>query len=245
MKPKTHFGFKQVNIEDKQKLVSNVFDSVADRYDIMNDIMSFGLHRLWKERLMLELKPCEDCVLLDVASGTLDIALKFMKNGGNSAIASDINPNMLENGRKKLLESRFADSIRLECADAQQLPFEDNSFDYYTISFGIRNVPDINKALHEAYRVLVPGGKLICLEFSNVNNSMIRKLYKYYNFNIIPKVGKIVANDEAAYRYLAESIAKFPKAEEFSHMIMDAGFEEVSYTKLTFGVVALHIGYKV
>lgn len=247
IKKTTHFGFKTVEISQKEKLVEGVFSSVANKYDIMNDIMSFGLHRLWKRALMRELKPCIGNELLDVASGTLDIAKQFILNGGSHAVAVDINQHMLDKGLAKLKKENFNKKSQLElvCCNAEELPFEDDKFDYYTISFGIRNVTYIDKALKEAYRILKPGGKLICLEFSNVESHLISQINNFYLFNIIPKIGKIVANDEESYQYLSESIKRFPKAHVFERMIQNAGFENTRYTKMTFGVVAIHVGYKV
>lgn len=243
----THFGFKTVKTAQKEKLVEHVFSSVANKYDIMNDIMSFGLHRLWKQTLMQELAPFANNELLDVASGTLDIAKQFILNGGRHAVAADINQHMLDQGFAKLKKENFQQKSQLEliCCNAEELPFENDKFDYYTISFGIRNVTHINKALKEAYRVLKPGGKFICLEFSNVDSDIISQINDFYLFNIIPKIGKIVANDESSYQYLSESIKRFPKAHVFEKMIQNAGFENTKYIKMTFGVVAIHIGYKI
>lgn len=242
----THFGFETVAIEEKERRVEEVFSNVAKRYDIMNDIMSFGLHHLWKQSLISELRPFAGNELLDVASGTLDIAKHFIAHGGKHVVAADINQAMLNEGVAKLRAQNFNDLHKIEpvCCNAESLPFEDNSFDYYTISFGIRNVTNIAKALKEAFRVLKPGGKFICLEFSNVENEALSKINNFYLFNIIPKIGKIVVNDEASYKYLAESIKQFPKSHIFEHIIKEAGFINTRHTKQTFGVVALHTGYK-
>ncbi len=239
MSRKADFGFKQVAEEQKQSLVQGVFSSVAHKYDLMNDLMSFGMHRLWKRELLKEITPCADQTLLDVAGGTGDVAHMFLKAGGKSATVADLNKAMLASGKK-----RYPKGIKWVHANAETLPFKDHQFDYYTISFGIRNVTHIDKALKEAYRVLKPGGKFVCLEFSNVNNAVVRKLYDWYSFNAIPKIGKMIANDEDAYRYLVESIRRFPKATRFEHMIKQAGFNFTEFHKLTFGVVAIHIGYK-
>ncbi len=243
---KVDFGFKKVATSEKENLVKGVFSSVAGKYDIMNDIMSFGLHYLWKDRLMQELYPWKGHNLIDVASGTLDIAKKFLQNKGAAVKAVDINAQMLEAGYKKLLDDGFvSQNLEILCANAEELPIDDNSFDYYTISFGIRNVTHKDKALQEAHRVLKPGGKFVCLEFSNINNDLLRSVYNFYAFNVVPKIGKAIANDAEAYQYLVESIARFPAAQRFANFITEAGFENVSYTKMTFGVVALHVGYKI
>lgn len=242
----THFGFKTVEESRKEKLVGDVFSNVAKRYDLMNDIMSFGLHHLWKDSLMCQLRPFAGNHLLDVASGTLDIARHFLKNGGQHVTAADINQDMLDEGLQKLRASNFKDFNQLDlvCCNAESLPFEDDMFDYYTISFGIRNVTHIDVALAEAFRVLKPGGKFVCLEFSNVDNFALSKINDFYLFNIIPKIGKVVVNDRDSYQYLAESIKKFPKSYIFEQMIKNAGFSNTKHTKMTFGVVALHVGYK-
>jgi len=239
MSRKADFGFKQVAEEQKQSLVQGVFSSVAHKYDLMNDLMSFGMHRWWKRELLKEITPCADQALLDVAGGTGDIAHMFLNAGGKSATVADLNNAMLASGKK-----RYPKGIKWVHANAETLPFKAHQFDYYTISFGIRNVTYIDKALKEAYRVLKPGGKFVCLEFSNVNNAVVRKLYDWYSFNAIPKIGKMIADDEDAYRYLVESIRRFPKATRFEHMIKQAGFNFTEFRKLTFGVVAIHIGYK-
>lgn len=237
---KAKFGFKEVEASLKEPLVQEVFSSVAPKYDIMNDLMSFGLHKSWKRDLIAELSPGAGETLLDVAGGTGDVANRFLQAGGGSAVVADLNPEMLKAGKAKLSDPRLS----WVHANAEELPFPDNSFDYYTISFGIRNVTNIDKALSEAFRVLKPMGKFLCLEFSQVNTPILSKLYDLYSFNVIPKIGKVVANDEGAYRYLVESIKNFEPAPRFAKLIEHAGFENVSYTKLTFGVVAIHIGYK-
>ena len=244
---KTHFGFKTVENDQKQGMVQSVFDNVANKYDVMNDFMSFGLHRLWKDKLINEMVISDEDVLLDLAGGTGDIAKKYLRAGGKEAVVADLNKEMLKNGENKALDDNFQlrDKIKWVHANAQELPFEDNMFDFCTISFGIRNVTNIPMALKEIYRVLQPGGKFLCLEFSHVDNNIIKQFYDFYSFNIIPKLGKVVANDEDSYKYLVESIRKFPKAHVFSQMIEEAGFDMVEYQKLTFGVVALHVGYKV
>jgi demethylmenaquinone methyltransferase / 2-methoxy-6-polyprenyl-1,4-benzoquinol methylase len=239
MADKIDFGFKKVAKDRKQKLVQNVFSSVASKYDIMNDFMSFGLHRLWKKTLINELSPSFNEILLDLAGGTGDIANGFLKAGGGSTVVADLNRKMLDVGKKNLPDAR----IEWVHANAEDLPFADNVFDYCTISFGIRNVTDIDKALREAHRVLKYTGKFVCLEFSNVTNASLAKLYDRYSLNIIPYIGEKITGDREAYRYLVESIRKFPKATQFANMMKNAGFKNVEFIKLTCGIVALHIGY--
>lgn len=236
----THFGFKTVEHEKKQEMVQDVFSTVAKKYDIMNDLMSFGLHRLWKSEVIKELHPSEELSLLDVAGGTGDIANKFLSAGGGAATILDLNKEMLEAGKLKYPNSK-AEWVH---GNAEKLPFKAETFDLYTISFGIRNVTNIDKAIEEAYRVLKPGGKFVCLEFSNVSNEFIKKFYDFYSFKVIPFIGKKVAKSEDSYDYLVESIRKFPTAIKFKQMILDTGFAEVEYRKFSFGVVAMHIGYK-
>ncbi len=237
---KAKFGFKDVDAAQKEPLVQGVFSSVASKYDLMNDLMSFGLHKAWKRTLINEISPCREDILLDVAGGTGDVAHRFLQAGGGSAVVADLNKEMLAAGKAKLSDSRLS----WVHTNAEQLPFEDESFDYYTISFGIRNVTNIDKALSEAFRVLKPMGKFLCLEFSQVNTPVLSKIYDTYSFNVIPKIGKVIAGDEDAYRYLVESIKNFEPAPRFAKLIERAGFQNVNYMKLTFGVVAIHFGYK-
>jgi demethylmenaquinone methyltransferase/2-methoxy-6-polyprenyl-1,4-benzoquinol methylase len=241
MDTKTHFGFKEVNKTAKEKMVQDVFSTVASKYDIMNDLMSFGLHRLWKDEMIKELHPSTDEQLLDVAGGTGDISWKYIQAGGGKATVCDLNKEMLEQGKIKYQSNKML----WVHGNAEDLPFEDDKFDLYTISFGIRNVTNIDKALKEAYRVLKPNGKFVCLEFSNVSNEIIKKFYDFYSFTIIPNIGKFIANSPESYEYLVESIRKFPTAMKFESMIKSAGFNFTEYRKLCFGVVAIHIGYKV
>ncbi len=241
MDTKTHFGFKEVETKKKQGMVQGVFSTVASKYDIMNDLMSFGLHRLWKDEAIKELQPSSDDVLLDVAGGTGDISWRFLQAGGGSAVVSDLNKEMLEQGKLK----HSSDKLSWVHANAEELPFGDNQFDFYTISFGIRNVTHIDKVLKEAHRVLKPGGKFVCLEFSNVTNEVVKKFYDFYSFTIIPMIGKFVADSPQSYEYLVESIRKFPTAIAFADMIKDAGFNCIEFRKMSFGVVAIHVGYKV
>lgn len=239
MTKKASFGFQEVSAAEKEGLVQNVFSNVAKNYDLMNDMMSLGWHRIWKHDLINEISPSQHENLLDVAGGTGDIASRFLKAGGGHATVVDLNNQMLVEGQKKFPHAK----ISWVHANAENLPFPDNSFDYYTISFGIRNVTNIEQALKEAYRVLKPTGKFMCLEFSNVNNSVVAKLYDWYSLNIIPIIGEKIAQDREAYQYLVESIRKFPKAAKFASMVKAAGFTNVEFKKLTFGVVALHIGF--
>lgn len=243
------FGFKEVPKGSKQKLVNQVFNSVSSKYDIMNNLMSLGIHRLWKKS-MLDMLPNPKGLLLDVAGGTGDIANLFIKKAKSARHAAeivilDINYEMLNQGIAKSVNNNLFNYSKWICGNAEELPFSDNSFDYYTIAFGIRNVANIDKALQEAYRVLKPGGKFVCLEFSHVENSLISTIYDQYSFNIIPKLGKIIAEDEASYKYLVESIREFPSQEQFLNQIRQAGFKYANYKNLTFGVAALHYGYKI
>ncbi|MCC8369441.1 MAG: bifunctional demethylmenaquinone methyltransferase/2-methoxy-6-polyprenyl-1,4-benzoquinol methylase UbiE [Rickettsia endosymbiont of Oxypoda opaca] len=244
----TNFGFKKVNLTDKQKLVNNIFTGVANKYDLMNDIMSFGVHRLWKAEFIRQI-PNLNANILDVASGSGDIALKIAqkakaRNSKLHITLCDINEEMLENAKKRAIDLNLLQNLNYTVADAENLPFPDNSFDYYTIAFGIRNVPDINKTLKEAYRVLKPMGKFLCLEFSKLDEGYFKNFYEFYSFNIIPKIGQIITNNQEAYQYLVESIKLFPAQDDFKIMIQNAGFEEVRYNNLTNGVVAIHSAYK-
>jgi demethylmenaquinone methyltransferase/2-methoxy-6-polyprenyl-1,4-benzoquinol methylase len=245
MSQKTFFGFKEVDSADKAPLVRGVFERVAPKYDVMNDVMSMGVHRLWKDKLINMLNPRPNSRLLDVAGGTGDIAFRYLKkaSGGHVTVA-DINPAMLREGYNNALNKNILHGMDWLCADAQALPLPDDTYDYYTIAFGIRNVTDISAALREAYRVLKPGGRFLCLEFSAVTNPLMAGLYEFYSFKVIPKMGKLVAGDEASYQYLVESIRKFPKQEEFLSMIGEAGFIRTSYTNLSSGAVAVHSGWK-
>lgn len=239
-KKKASFGFTEVDEDKKETLVQSVFSSVADNYDIMNDLMSLGMHRLWKNEFMRTISPQPHEKLLDVAGGTGDIAKRFLDMGGGSAIVTDLNKEMLRNGKEKNPDL----PVEWIPANAEKLPFDDESFDVYTISFGIRNVTHIDKALKEAHRVLKKSGRFYCLEFSNVSTPEIAKLYDLYSFKVIPLIGRFVARDQKAYEYLVESIRKFPRAIEFRRMIENAGFSECSFKKLSFGVVAIHVGFK-
>lgn len=241
----TFFGFKKVAMADKAKMVGDVFSSVASRYDLMNNVMSFGIHHLWKDQFCT-LVPNHAENILDVAGGTGDIALRCLKNGDENRIVTicDINYEMLKTGKDKAIDQGILSRLNYIQGDAEKLPFADHSFDCYTIAFGIRNVTNIDAALHESYRVLKPGGRFLCLEFSKVNSDIMQKLYDLYSFNIIPKIGKCIARDEGAYRYLSESIRQFPDQDKFAAMIKNANYKNANYRNLTGGVVAIHTGYK-
>lgn len=242
----THFGFQDVAEGDKAGMVHGVFTNVASKYDVMNDVMSVGIHRVWKDAMMDWLAPRDDQRLLDVAGGTGDIAFRFLKRApGASAVVFDMTQSMLDEGEKRAEAEAMADHLDWVCGDAMALPFEDNSFDVYTISFGIRNVTRINEALSEAYRVLRPGGRLVVLEFSQLPNDGMQKLYDLYSFNVIPRMGQLIAGDRDSYQYLVESIRKFPDQDTFAAMISDAGFSQVKYRNLSMGIAALHSGWKI
>ena len=242
----THFGFQTVPEDEKAGRVRGVFNSVASKYDVMNDVMSVGIHRLWKDAMMDWLAPRPGQRLLDVAGGTGDISFRFLKRAGNGhATVLDLTEPMLIEGRKRAEAERMADSLDWVVGDAMALPFADNSFDVYTISFGIRNVTRPADALAEAFRVLRPGGRLMVLEFSQLPNPGMQKLYDLYSFNVIPRMGQLIANDRDSYQYLVESIRKFPDQETFLAMIRQAGFENAAYRNLSLGIAALHSGWKI
>ncbi|HEX5508875.1 MAG TPA: bifunctional demethylmenaquinone methyltransferase/2-methoxy-6-polyprenyl-1,4-benzoquinol methylase UbiE [Pseudolabrys sp.] len=245
----THFGDQTVPLGEKQGLVDDVFHSVAHRYDLMNDLMSGGLHRAWKEALVTAVNPPRSdkpFALLDLAGGTGDIAFRVADAGGpgTRVTVCDINEDMLTVGRERAIENGRDDAVTFEQGNAEELPYPDRNFDCITIAFGIRNVPRIDAALKEAYRVLKIGGRFLCLEFSSVDVPGIDRLYEFYSFNVIPQVGQVVTGDREAYRYLVESIRKFPKPKAFAQMMEAAGFRRVSFTQMTGGVVAMHSGWK-
>jgi len=248
MAESAHFGSRQVPLADKQALVDDVFHSVAHRYDLMNDLMSFGLHRAWKDALVTAVNPPKSrpFALLDIAGGTGDVALRVIEAGGKDTRATvcDINPDMLAVGRERAAARSHADAVTFTEANAEALPFKDRSFDAATIAFGIRNVPRIDRALAEAFRVLKIGGRFLCLEFSAVNVPGLDTLYDAYSFNVIPELGRVVAGDAESYRYLVESIRRFPKPQPFADMLRTAGFARVSYRLMTGGIVALHSGWR-
>jgi demethylmenaquinone methyltransferase/2-methoxy-6-polyprenyl-1,4-benzoquinol methylase len=241
------FGFRRVPLGDKQALVDDVFHSVARRYDLMNDLMSGGLHRAWKAALVTAVNPPKGgtpFALLDLAGGTGDVAFRVVDAGGpgTHVTVADINADMLQVGRERA--AKLARDIEFIEANAEALPFPDRSFDAVTIAFGIRNVPRIDVALGEIYRVLRIGGRFLCLEFSSVDVPGLDRLYELYSFNVIPAVGRAVTGDAEAYRYLVESIRKFPRPEKFAGMIRAAGFRRASFESMTGGVVALHSGWR-
>jgi demethylmenaquinone methyltransferase / 2-methoxy-6-polyprenyl-1,4-benzoquinol methylase len=245
----THFGYREVPLEHKQGLVDDVFRSVASRYDLMNDLMSAGLHRAWKDALVTAVNPPKDqrpFRLLDLAGGTGDIAFRVADAGGagTRATVMDINADMLEVGRTRAAGRGLDDVVAFVEGNAETLPFPDRSFDAATIAFGIRNVPRIELALAEAYRVLRIGGRFLCLEFSSVDVPGLDRLYDLYSFNVIPTLGRLVAGDADSYRYLVESIRRFPRPDAFAGMIKTAGFGQVSFQRMTGGIVALHSGWR-
>jgi len=242
----TDFGFSRVRSKDKSNLVKKIFENVSGRYDLMNDFMSLGIHRIWKELMLDWLAPRRGQNLIDVAGGTGDIAFNFIKRAktGANATILDLTESMMIEGKKKTIDLPKESQINWVCGDAMRMPFNNSTFDVYTISFGIRNVTNISKTLSEAYRVLKPGGRLMILEFSSVNNDLISWIYDKYSFNIIPKLGEFVSNDRESYQYLVESIRKFPNQEKFSEMIINEGFKKVKYRNLTFGIAALHSAWK-
>ncbi|WP_124084950.1 bifunctional demethylmenaquinone methyltransferase/2-methoxy-6-polyprenyl-1,4-benzoquinol methylase UbiE [Pseudogemmobacter humi] len=242
----THFGFRDVPEEEKAGLVHGVFSSVASKYDVMNDLMSAGVHRIWKDAMMDWLAPRPGQRLLDVAGGTGDVAFRFLKRApGASAVVCDMTEGMLVAGRKRAEADSLSDHLDWVVGDAMALPFPSGAFDSYTISFGIRNVTRIADALSEAYRVLRPGGRLMVLEFSHIPNDLMQKAYDLYSFNVIPAMGQIVTGDRDSYQYLVESIRKFPDQEAFATLIRQAGFAQVKYRNLSMGIAALHSGWKI
>jgi demethylmenaquinone methyltransferase/2-methoxy-6-polyprenyl-1,4-benzoquinol methylase len=243
------FGFRRVPVADKQAMVDDVFHSVAPRYDLMNDLMSGGLHRAWKDVLVTAVNAPRDgrpFSVLDVAGGTGDIALRLAADSGAGTriTVCDINPDMLTLGRERAAERGFDNVVTFKQGNAEELPFADRSFDAVTIAFGIRNVPRIDAALREAYRVLKLGGHFLCLEFSSVDVPGLDALYNLYSFNVIPALGRAVTGDAEAYRYLVESIRRFPRPEAFAAVMREAGFARVTYRQLSGGIVALHSGWR-
>lgn len=242
----THFGFQDVPENEKAGRVQGVFSSVASKYDVMNDAMSFGIHRIWKDAMMDWLAPRPGQKLLDVAGGTGDISFRFLKRAGRGdATVLDLTEPMLVEGRKRAEANAMSDSLDWVVGDAMHLPFENNTFDVYTISFGIRNVTRPQEALNEAFRVLRPGGRLMVLEFSQIPNELMQKVYDLYSFNIIPRLGQAIANDRDSYQYLVESIRQFPDQDTFLGMVRQAGFENAKYRNLSMGIACLHSGWKI
>lgn len=245
----TAFGFRRIEEGEKQGLVNGVFHRVAERYDLMNDLMSAGLHRAWKDAMIAWLAPPKrpGFKALDVAGGTGDIALRIVdaSNGQADVTVLDINASMLGVGRERAEKRGLADNLTFVEANAEELPFPASSFDAYTIAFGIRNVPHIGKALEEAFRVLRPGGRFLCLEFSDVNVPLLDKAYEAWSFQAIPRIGEAVTGDGESYQYLVESIRKFPNQENFAAMIRQAGFSRVTWRDYSGGIAALHSGWKI
>jgi demethylmenaquinone methyltransferase/2-methoxy-6-polyprenyl-1,4-benzoquinol methylase len=240
----THFGFRTVREVEKASLVRQVFDDVASRYDLMNDVMSFGVHRLWKSAMIDWLRPQPAMRLLDVGGGTGDIAFRFRRCGGGPVVVCDINTEMLSVGRDRAIDRNLVEAIDWVCGDAELLPLPDRSVNAYTIAFCLRNVTRIDRALAEARRVLKPGGRFLCLEFSRVALPFLRRLYDRYSFDVLPKIGVMVAGNREAYQYLVESIRRFPPQEELAVRLQSAGLERVSYRNLSGGIAALHSGWR-
>jgi demethylmenaquinone methyltransferase/2-methoxy-6-polyprenyl-1,4-benzoquinol methylase len=249
MSDNTHFGFREVPLSDKQALVDDVFHKVAQRYDLMNDLMSAGLHRAWKDALVNAINPPKsdrDFALLDVAGGTGDVSFRTVRAGGagTRATVADINVEMLAVGRERASAQALDDAVTFVDANAEALPFPDRSFDAVSIAFGIRNVPRIDAALSEMQRVLRHGGRFLCLEFSNVDVPGLDALYELYSFNVVPAIGRAVVGDAEPYRYLVESIRRFPRPNAFAEMMRAAGFARVSHRVMSGGIVALHSGWR-
>lgn len=246
MSDKTHFGYKAVDTDRKESLVAGVFDSVASKYDLMNDVMSLGIHRIWKKIAMMHTGLKKGQRALDVAGGTGDLTIEMSKQVGadGEVVISDINPAMLEQGRRRLIDKGIAGNVSFIEANAEDLPFDDNSYDCVTIAFGLRNVTHQDKALESMYRVLKPGGRLLVLEFSKPVLPGLNKAYDFYSFNIIPLMGRLIAKDADSYRYLAESIRMHPDQATLKQMMQDAGFERCTYHNMSGGIVALHKGFK-
>lgn len=240
------FGYEKVDPAEKTERVIGVFDSVADRYDLMNDLMSGGIHRLWKRKFVRMMRPDASKKLLDVAGGTGDISFRYREAAGKDAEITvfDLNAEMLRVGEARAIDRGYIKGFDWIEGNAEKLPFADSNFDLYSISFGLRNVTRIDDALSEAYRVLKPGGRFFCLEFSHVENKTLRRAYDAYSFHIIPKIGEIVTNDRNSYQYLAESIRQFPKPKDLASRIEAAGFDAASYKILSGGIACIHVGEK-
>ena len=246
---KTHFGFKEVDRDKKSGLVKNIFSNVAKKYDLMNDLMSAGTHRLWKNTMINHIDFFDNIKIIDVAGGTGDIAFRIAKTAHEKNLnfqieVVDINPQMLEVGRSRAVDKNLFANLNFLENDGENLSFADESFDVFTIAFGIRNFTNIDKGLKEAFRVLKKGGKFICLEFSKVEDIFLQKIYDTYSFKIIPKIGEFVLKDRESYQYLVESIRKFPDQKSFKKLIENTGFSKVGYQNLTFGACAIHYGFK-
>ena len=238
------FGFRDVPVDEKQDLVKAVFGSVAGSYDVMNDLMSLGIHRLWKDTLIDWMAPRPGQSLIDLAGGTGDVALRFLKAGGGSVKIIDINTDMLAAGQKRDDLKHYADQLEWIEGNAESLPAEDASVDRVTIAFGLRNVTDRMAALKDCLRVLKPGGRFCCLEFSHVENALFSHIYDGWSFGVLPQIGGMVAGDKPAYQYLVESIRKFPTQDALAEMMQEAGFAQIRYKNLTGGIAAIHSGWK-
>ncbi|MEM7256115.1 MAG: bifunctional demethylmenaquinone methyltransferase/2-methoxy-6-polyprenyl-1,4-benzoquinol methylase UbiE [Pseudomonadota bacterium] len=246
MSDKTHFGYQTVDKDDKRVLVGQVFDSVAQRYDVMNDLMSLGIHRVWKRMTINQSGVRVGHTVLDLAGGTGDLAAKLSERAGDTGrvVLADINESMVSVGRNRMIDRGLVGNLHYTIADAEQLPFEENTFDCITMAFGLRNVTDKQRALESMFRVIRPGGRLLVLEFSKPVLPLLSKAYDAYSFSALPALGKLVANDAESYRYLAESIRKHPDQDTLKAMMESAGFERCDYQNLTAGIVALHKGFK-
>ena len=241
----TQFGFRKVEAEAKQGMVRDVFSSVASNYDIMNDLMSAGMHRLWKNEFVRRINVGPNAAVLDLAGGTGDIAVRIRERTRAHVTVCDINADMLRVGMDRQFDRGKSAGLRWVCGNAEHLPVPDQSLDIITIAFGLRNVTNIQQALADAHRALKPGGQFLCLEFSKVTVPPLAKIYDAYSFNVIPKIGEFIAKDRASYQYLVESIRLFPKQEELKRMMEQAGFAKVRYTNLTLGTVAIHQGWRI
>ncbi|MBY7648933.1 MAG: bifunctional demethylmenaquinone methyltransferase/2-methoxy-6-polyprenyl-1,4-benzoquinol methylase UbiE [Candidatus Liberibacter europaeus] len=244
----TSYGFREIPAENKQNMVNHVFSRVAHRYDIMNDVMSLGFHRFWKEAMVVALNPrkSSNYRVLDIAGGTGDVAFRIAEYSDRKSqiVVADINKDMLSMGRERALKEKLQNNITFVEADAEFLPFESDSFSACTIAFGIRNMPRIKSVLREIYRILEYGGRLLILEFSEVQDPILEKLYDAWSFQVIPRIGKLVAGDDEPYQYLVESIRRFPNQQDFSAIIAETGFSNISFKNYTGGIVALHSGWK-
>ena len=246
----TFFGFKKVASEAKANLVNQVFSSVAGKYDIMNDLMSFGIHRLWKDELVKEIKASKDLNIIDMAGGTGDVAFKIFQklkkyDEDFSIKVADFNQKMLDYGAKKAIDKNIiGKQISWHEDNGEKSQFSDNEFDYYIISYGIRNFTNLEKGVEEAYRILKKGGKFLCLEFNQVENDILKKIYDFYSFKIMPKIGKLITGDKESYEYFVESIRMFPESSKFGNMLENAGFKNVSFRKLSLGLTTLYVGEK-
>jgi demethylmenaquinone methyltransferase/2-methoxy-6-polyprenyl-1,4-benzoquinol methylase len=242
---KTHFGFEEIRSADKGARVRGVFDSVADRYDLMNDLMSLGLHRLWKKALLELAELPANPMILDIASGTADIPKMLIQSHNSARVqVTDINSSMLELGRNRAIDENFISNCFFATASGEKLPYQDETFDLITIGFGLRNFTDKNKGLNEMHRCLKPNGHLLVLEFSKPSNSLFEKMYDWYSFNILPKMGKFFAHDEKSYRYLAESIRMHPDQENLKNMILNEGFKKCNFYNFQNGIVSIHKAIK-